>query len=563
MAAAVPEKAVNGNHGAHHNYGTAEAYRSGQPAEPSNPPSQSVEQNQAATTTTSSSTAGGEEEKPLPKEMIGWYFVEQYYNTMSKEPSKLYLYYTKKSQFVAGNEAEKVNVAVGQKSIADKIKELDIQDCKVRVTNVDSQESGKCILVQVIGEISNRAAPHRKFVQTFILAEQPTGYFVLNDIFRYIVDEEEENNVPNGVVEAPTAPAETADPVPATLTNSNDPEKQEEDAEKVDRKLDEEVLSKPSEPVPTVLETADAAEAKDSAPGKEVDEIPEESVKESTPEAPEQAAESAAVEDIVKPEKPRDPDPTPIASPAKPTKATPVEAPVASPPKPAAPKTWANLVASNGSTTSAPASNTKAVPPAIPAAPKPKTMNNAPKDASAPSSVGEDSPAKPQQNGGNGWQTAGPDNKQRQGRQHSQSVSSSQDNVLGYVKNVTDKVDASILKTTLASFGKLAYFDVSRQKNCAFVEFADSASYNACVAANPHNIGGEQVFVEERRPRPTAFGGYNGRGGMRGGRTGPNDRPGSQGRGGFPKDGERGGYGPRGRGGAMTPRGRGGQAQAA
>lgn len=47
-------------------------------------------------------------------------------------------------------------------------------------------------MVQVIGEISNKAAAHRKFVQTFVLAEQPKGYFVLNDIFRYILEDEEE-----------------------------------------------------------------------------------------------------------------------------------------------------------------------------------------------------------------------------------------------------------------------------------------------------------------------------------------------------------------------------------
>lgn len=60
------------------------------------------------------------------------------------------------------------------------------------MSNVDSQESFKNIVVQVIGEISNKAAAHRKFVQTFVLAEQPKGYFVLNDIFRYILEDEEE-----------------------------------------------------------------------------------------------------------------------------------------------------------------------------------------------------------------------------------------------------------------------------------------------------------------------------------------------------------------------------------
>lgn len=95
-------------------------------------------------------------------------------------------------------------------------------------------------------------------------------------------------------------------------------------------------------------------------------------------------------------------------------------------------------------------------------------------------------------------------------------------------------------------------------QNCAFVEFADAAGYNNAVAANPHNIGGEQIFVEERRPRPNAYGGgFGGRGAMRGGRGGTDNRPGNQSRGNYPKDAGRGGYTPRGRGGSVTPRGRG------
>ena len=97
------------------------------------------------------------------------------------------------------------------------------------------------------------------------------------------------------------------------------------------------------------------------------------------------------------------------------------------------------------------------------------------------------------------------------------------------------------------------------------MEFETTEGYNAAVAGSPHSIGGEQIYVEERRPRPAAYGGFNSRGGMRGGRGGADSRPGSQGRGGYTKDGGRGGFVPRGgRGGAMTPRGGGrGQPQAA
>ena len=99
-------------------------------------------------------------------------------------------------------------------------------------------------------------------------------------------------------------------------------------------------------------------------------------------------------------------------------------------------------------------------------------------------------------------------------------------------------------------------------KNCAFVEFAEPAGYAAAVAANPHQIGSEQITVEERRPRSNAYGNNTGFGPGRGGAgRGRGDRAGSQGRGGFQRDG-RGGFASRGRGGNPGPKGR-SQAQAA
>ena len=333
-------------------------------------------------------------------------------------------------------------------------------------------------MVQVIGEISNKAAAHRKFVQTFVLAEQPKGYFVLNDIFRYIQEDEEEE-MENGEVpeEAAHIQALAPEPETTTLTSSADPAQQEHDAEKIDRKLEEEVLQKPTlvqdlpaEVTPSnghaPVEAVDVAEDAPAAASAVIE------ADEETAHAPEQAAEIAAVEDEAQPEKPRDPDPTPIASPPKPAKAALAESTAspapAAPPKPAAPKTWANLVAANR--VAAPAvpnpasSNTSAATPTAPQSkPAPSSTN---RSVTPPTSANEEAPAKTQQNGNSGWQMAGADNSKKQSRQHSQSVSGGQENVLGYVKNVTDKVDASILKTTLARYGKLVYFDVSRPKVC-------------------------------------------------------------------------------------------------
>ena len=85
----------------------------------------------AATASTPSTTAESAPSKPPSTEEVGWFFVERYYNTLSRTPEKLYvchlpaphsglvlslqLFYTKQSQFVAGLEEEKVPVCQGPK----------------------------------------------------------------------------------------------------------------------------------------------------------------------------------------------------------------------------------------------------------------------------------------------------------------------------------------------------------------------------------------------------------------------------------------------------------------
>lgn len=483
---------------------------------------------QPTQSSTPTNAAASEQKTELPKDEVGWFFVEQYYTTMSRSPEKLHLFYARQSQLVFGTEAESVPVVVGQKAINEKIKQLDFQECKVRVLNVDSQASFANILISVIGEISNKSEPSRKFIQTFVLAEQPNGYYVLNDIFRYLVDEEEEllNEQTTAApgeeqaAEVPAQPAtETAPPAVESQVNNDVA------ASKVDEKL----------------EQADA--------NGEVEQ-PKEVASEVNGVGEEPQAAAEAVDPKI--EKPPTPDPTP-ASPAQ----KPADAAAAAPEKETAapaksvPKTWANIASKSGATTP--------VVPAIPVAPpKPAATPSTSQPAPTPAAPArETTPSQPSSNDGSGWQTAGQDSKKTQPR------AGEDQNVLAYIKNVNDKVDANLLKQTLSRFGKLKYFDVSRPKNCAFVEFAEPAGYAAAVAANPHQIGTEQISVEERRTRANAYGANANFGSGRGGAgRGRGDRAGSQGRGGFQRDGGRGGFGMRGRGGNAGPKGR-SQAQAA
>jgi hypothetical protein len=67
------------------------------------------------TTTAAAATSDSKDPVAIAKDEVGWFFVEQYYTTMSRAPEKLHLFYNRHSQFVNGNEADTVPVIVGQK----------------------------------------------------------------------------------------------------------------------------------------------------------------------------------------------------------------------------------------------------------------------------------------------------------------------------------------------------------------------------------------------------------------------------------------------------------------
>ncbi|KAK6536952.1 hypothetical protein TWF281_001159 [Arthrobotrys megalospora] len=456
-------------------------------------------------------------------EEIGWYFVESYYTTLNRTPERLHLFYQKKSSFVWGLEGENVAVSQGRNEISERIKQLSFNDCKVRVTNVDSQgslENG--IIVQVLGDMINNSEPSQRFAQTFFLAEQtnPQGYYVLNDIFRYLKDEEEEE-----IVEpAPEEPAEAAvdaapeaepvveekkpeveakeepeapEPVPAPV-----PEK-EEVAEEVSEEA-EKVEEAPVEPEPEKVEepvaVATVTPAVPVVPAVPVIPTPQ---PETTEPEPEPTAEApAAVTEPVK-ETPQAPPPVPQE-----------------PPKPVKPASWAALLAQKSTPTAptAPVATQPVAPATTATTTAPAPTPSAPATASGPSTQAN-----------SGWQTT----ERRQNRPV--SISGAPQNAgSAYVKGVTEKVSQKELRAALEKFGTVNNVEIVLEKKCAFVEFADGAALLAAAKENPHRINGQVIYVEERRPRAGGYGGPRGGGsnlrggerqGSRGGsQRGPGDR---------------------------------------
>ena len=75
---------------------------------------------------------------------------------------------------------------------------------RAEIKAVDAQESlGGGVTVLVMGHLTGRTGVGREFVQSFFLAPQEKGYFVLNDILRYVGDGEGEE----GAGHLPPAPA--------------------------------------------------------------------------------------------------------------------------------------------------------------------------------------------------------------------------------------------------------------------------------------------------------------------------------------------------------------------
>lgn len=366
-------------------------------------------------------------------------------------------------------------LTVQTKAINDRIKEQDFQDCKVRVTNVDSQGSDQNIVIQVIGEISNKAAPHRKFVQTFVLAEQTNGYFVLNDIFRYIQEEELEAAEETQTKQADLisgydkpAPAAAEPETKPSETTADETVQSQEAAAKVDEELDVAAQPEANAAKSTEVNGASVTESSevtraDEPPAVPVA-IPEKINKpEATPTPP--------TEETLQPENPKEPEPTRAATP----KASPAPPAVPAPPKTSVPKTWASLAASAVNKVATPNVTVPSPTPTTSAQPKSATQSqqqapSTPVAPATPNPAREPSPANSQGDAGSGWQTAGADHNKRQSRTQTQVAPENQ-STRAYIKNVYESVDGDALKSTLAKYGELAYFDISRQKviRCASV----------------------------------------------------------------------------------------------
>jgi len=400
----------------------------------------------------------------IPSE-VGWQFVPQYYNFVNKEPERLHCFYNKRSTFIHGSEGEDGKTCHGQQEIHAQITSLGFQDCNIFIHSVDAQSSADGgIIIQVIGEMSNHSGPWRKFVQTFFLAEQPNGYFVLNDIFRFL----KEDSVEGDLADEPEVAAVSSGPVPAAEPAVAPPE----------------FIREPSPPPTPPVEVVEATAPPVEEPPVTVAEI-EEPVAVPTPE-PVDLVNGHEIERPVTPAPaskspappPADiaPTPPPVAPVAAAPSPSPAPAPAAAAPVPAhvpaaapVPKTWANLAALN----------TKKWGNAVAHDSRGSSENIANSSPSVASTSGTQTPVKP----------AGAPRTPNPTYAAAQSVTTAQ----CFIKSVTEPISPQALTAALTRFGPLkAPVEIVRNKACAFAEFATvDAAKRAIVVSLPPVAGGE------------------------------------------------------------------------
>ncbi|KAG8902007.1 hypothetical protein FRB99_004972 [Tulasnella sp. 403] len=437
---------------------------------------------------------------------VGWQFVPQYYTFVNKQPHRLHCFYTKNSTFSHGTEGEDTKPCYGQHEINQKILSLGYDNCKVFINSVDAMSSaGNGIIIQVIGEMSNRGEPWKKFVQTFFLAEQPNGYFVLNDIFKFLKeetmaeDEEEEaeaaedasaqatqlDQVEETII-APQPVVAQVDPVPV----SYEPEVPAEQPAPEPVPVSPQVVEREPTPLPGEAPAEPAHVNGVNGHSSDVAESVEEEKPEETPAV---EAEPEPVTTIPEPSPAPIPDtpapvkvpspvpapqpavqPAPAPAPAPQTLAAPTPPPKAPSPAPApqGPKTWATLAATNNKKWGSVASDAKGVSAAAPTTP---------------------SAASPIPKAANGTRS----------HEHPNYTAASTVNIAQcFVKSVTENVIEQTMRDALTQrFGPIKELEIIRNRACAFLEFTTvEAARKAIVASLPPGQGGEGGIRLEGKP---------------------------------------------------------------
>ncbi|KAL1365840.1 hypothetical protein HN51_013802 [Arachis hypogaea] len=163
---------------------------------------------------------------PTPQ-MVGNAFVEQYYSILHQDPGQVHRFYHDTSVLSRPEDDGTMTTVTTIEDINKKILSLDYTSFRVEILSADAQPSYKeGVMVVVTGCLTGSDNLKRKFTQSFFLAPQDKGYYVLNDVFRYVDEYNsiEIESVPvNDVAESAQADTFTPEPEPIPVPESIPP----------------------------------------------------------------------------------------------------------------------------------------------------------------------------------------------------------------------------------------------------------------------------------------------------------------------------------------------------
>ncbi|KAI3413010.1 uncharacterized protein J3R85_016651 [Psidium guajava] len=125
----------------------------------------------------------------LTAAQIGTYFVGNYYQVLQQQPEIVHQFYTDASTMlrIDGHVRESATAMLQIHTLV-----MSVNYTGVEIKTIHALESwNRGVLVMISGSVQQRNFTRsRKFVQTFFLAPQETGYFILNDIFHFVEEDQ-------------------------------------------------------------------------------------------------------------------------------------------------------------------------------------------------------------------------------------------------------------------------------------------------------------------------------------------------------------------------------------
>ncbi|KAE8660772.1 Nucleotide-diphospho-sugar transferases superfamily protein [Hibiscus syriacus] len=149
-------------------------------------------------------------------DVVGIAFVHQYYHILHQSPDLVHRFYHDDSKLGRPEGNGVMGITSTMQAINEKILALGYGEFIAEITTVDAQDSHNGgVLVLVTGQLTGKDKVKQKFTQSFFLAPQDKGYFVLNDVFRYIDEAKHESGNPEPVNNTEASLTPEQDPSPA------------------------------------------------------------------------------------------------------------------------------------------------------------------------------------------------------------------------------------------------------------------------------------------------------------------------------------------------------------